>query len=151
MCSRIADVSTADVKLTGSQRIAKESTYNCVAVAEDNSSDAIARRGSVAEHSGGGHNRHTRHINLSVAQHDRACEFAREIREGRLGKVLKNPNYRGITVPFWNSLIAVGGVDTLEAYGTPYCGKGEPNQAITVGHRSPACVFKEIEIFGGET
>jgi hypothetical protein len=34
-------------------------------------------------------------------------------------------------------------------YGTPYCGKGEPNQAIRVGHASPMCVFTNIEVFGG--
>lgn len=78
------------------------------------------------------------------------CEYAREIKDGRLGRVLKNPNYRGITVPFWNSLIAVGNADTLGTFGTPYCGKGEPNQAISVGHRSPACLFAGIEVFGGE-
>jgi predicted Zn-dependent protease len=78
------------------------------------------------------------------------CEYAREIKDGQLGRVLKNPNYRGVTVPFWNSLVAVGGTETLGSFGTPYCGKGEPNQAISVGHRSPACVFDQIEVFGGE-
>ncbi len=78
------------------------------------------------------------------------CEYAREIKEGQLGRVLKNPNYRGVTLPFWKSLIAVGGSETLETYGTPNCGKGEPNQAISVGHRSPACVFEKIAVFGGE-
>jgi hypothetical protein len=35
-------------------------------------------------------------------------------------------------------------------YGTPYyCGKGEPNQAIWVGHASPVCVFVNLEVFGG--
>jgi hypothetical protein len=34
-------------------------------------------------------------------------------------------------------------------YGTPFCGKGEPNQAIWVGHGSPVCVFANVEVFGG--
>ena len=29
-------------------------------------------------------------------------------------------------------------------------GKGEPNQAIRVGHASPACVFAGVDVFGGE-
>ena len=61
----------------------------------------------------------------------------------------KNPNYRGITLPFWHSLAAVGQSDTFRMYGTPYCGKGEPNQMIRVGHASPTCLFKNIEVFGG--
>ncbi|MGH7897274.1 MAG: hypothetical protein ACREQQ_04930, partial [Candidatus Binatia bacterium] len=33
--------------------------------------------------------------------------------------------------------------------GTPYCGKGEPNQGIRVGHASPPCSFADVEVFGG--
>lgn len=77
------------------------------------------------------------------------CEYAQLIEEGRLTRVLKNPNYRGITLPFWHSLQAVGNFDTFRMYGTPYCGKGEPNQMIRVGHASPTCLFKNIEVFGG--
>lgn len=77
------------------------------------------------------------------------CEYAQLIEEGRLTRVLKNPNYRGITLPFWHSLMAVGNAETFRMYGTPYCGKGEPNQMIRVGHASPACLFKNIEVFGG--
>jgi predicted Zn-dependent protease len=77
------------------------------------------------------------------------CEYARLIENGRLTKTLRNPNYRGITNPFWRSLIHVGDASTLGMYGTPYCGKGEPNQAIRVGHASPVCAFANIEVFGG--
>lgn len=77
------------------------------------------------------------------------CEYAREIKNGRLGKVFKNPNYRGITVPFWNSLVGLTNSDTIETYGSPYCGKGEPSQVIRVGHSSPYAQFKNIEVFGG--
>ena len=77
------------------------------------------------------------------------CEYARLIENGKLTKILKNPNYRGISNPFWNSLKMVGNQDTFEMYGTPYCGKGEPNQTIRVGHASPVCLFENVEIFGG--
>lgn len=77
------------------------------------------------------------------------CEYARLIEKGQLTKTLKNPNYRGITNPFWRSLSQVGDPATVEMYGTPYCGKGEPNQAIRVGHASPVCAFENIEVFGG--
>jgi predicted Zn-dependent protease len=77
------------------------------------------------------------------------CEYAKLIENGRLTKTLRNPNYRATTPEFWHSLVRVGSPETWEMYGTPYCGKGEPNQAIRVGHGSPVCVFKDVEVFGG--
>ena len=77
------------------------------------------------------------------------CEYGRLIENGKLTKVVKNPNYRGVSTPFWNSLKGVGNSDTFGIYGTPNCGKGEPNQVIRVGHASPACLFDKIQVFGG--
>jgi predicted Zn-dependent protease len=77
------------------------------------------------------------------------CEYGRLIENGKLTKVVKNPNYRGISIPFWNSLKGVGNSETFGIYGTPNCGKGEPNQVIRVGHASPACLFGNIQVFGG--
>lgn len=77
------------------------------------------------------------------------CEYAKKIENGKLTKTLKNPNYRGVTVPFWNSLAGLTKPDTVETYGSPYCGKGEPSQIIRVGHSSPYALFKNIEVFGG--
>ena len=78
------------------------------------------------------------------------CERARVIENGKVGHVVKNPNYRGISAEFWRSLARVGNADTLQVLGTPYCGKGEPSQVIRVGHASPACVFTDVDVFGGE-
>lgn len=77
------------------------------------------------------------------------CEYARLIQDGQLTKTLRNPNYRGVTNQFWRSLSQVGDTSTIGVYGTPYCGKGEPNQVIRVGHASPICTFNNIEVFGG--
>lgn len=77
------------------------------------------------------------------------CEYARKIENGKLTTLLKNPNYRATTPQFWGSLSQVGDGKTLETYGTPCCGKGEPNQLIRVGHASPLCAFENIEVFGG--
>lgn len=78
------------------------------------------------------------------------CERARVIERGKLGHVVKNPNYRGVSAEFWRSLARVGNADTVRVLGTPYCGKGEPSQTIRVGHASPACVFTGVDVFGGE-
>ena len=77
------------------------------------------------------------------------CEYAKLIENGKITATVRNPNYRGVTVPFWKSLKKVGDASTRGVYGTPNCGKGEPNQMIRVGHASPACVFENIEVFGG--
>lgn len=77
------------------------------------------------------------------------CEYGKLIENGKVTKILKNPNYRGVTVPFWNSLAGLTNPATIESYGSPYCGKGEPSQIIRVGHSSPYALFKNIEVFGG--
>ncbi|MBE9217203.1 TldD/PmbA family protein [Plectonema cf. radiosum LEGE 06105] len=77
------------------------------------------------------------------------CEYGKLIEDGKLTKTLRNPNYRATTPEFWHSLIKVGNKSTWKMYGTAYCGKGEPNQAISVGHGSPVCLFTNVEVFGG--
>ena len=77
------------------------------------------------------------------------CEYGRLIENGVLGKLVRNPNYRGVTVDFWNRLAGVGREDAT--FGTPNCGKGEPSQVIRVGHSSPPCLFRDVEVFGGQS
>lgn len=77
------------------------------------------------------------------------CEYAELIEDGVKTKLVKNPNYRGITAPFWNQLKMVGDKSTFQVGGLNNCGKGEPNQLIYVGHASPVCLFSKIEVFGG--
>jgi predicted Zn-dependent protease len=78
------------------------------------------------------------------------CEWGQLIENGELTGVVKNPNYRGISASFWRNLSAVGDGSTFQVLGTPNCGKGEPNQVIRVGHASPACVFSQVDVFGGD-
>jgi len=77
------------------------------------------------------------------------CQWGRLIENGKLTKLVKNPNYRGISATFWQSLSAVGNADTLEVLGTSNCGKGEPNQMMFVAHAGPPCVFTDVDVFGG--
>ena len=76
------------------------------------------------------------------------CELGRLIQDGELQGLVRNPNYRGISARFWRNLAAVGDAATAEVQGVYNCGKGEPNQSIEVGHASPACVFRDVEVFG---
>lgn len=77
------------------------------------------------------------------------CEYGTLIENGKLTKTVRDPNYRGISSTFWRNLSAVGDASTFAAYGTPNCGKGEPNQVMFVGHASPVCAFSDVEVFGG--
>ena len=77
------------------------------------------------------------------------CEWAQLIENGTLTTVVKKPNYRGVSATFWRNLKMVGHADTVEVLGTPYCGKGEPNQSIRVGHSTPMCLFTDVDVFGG--
>jgi predicted Zn-dependent protease len=78
------------------------------------------------------------------------CEWGQLIEDGKLTKVVKKPNYRGISATFWRNLKMVGNESTYDVLGTPYCGKGEPNQVVRVGHASPTCLFADVDVFGGE-
>ena len=78
------------------------------------------------------------------------CERGRRIVDGELREVVRRPGYRGTTRDFWHRLAAVGDRSTFRVLGTPYCGKGEPNQAIRAGHAAPVCLFRGIDVFGGE-
>ena len=78
------------------------------------------------------------------------CEWGQLIENGKLTRVVKNPNYRGISATFWRNLKMAGDAASFEIHGTQFCGKGEPNQAIHVGHGAPPCVFSDVDVFGGE-
>jgi predicted Zn-dependent protease len=77
------------------------------------------------------------------------CEYGRLIEDGELKRLVKNPNYRGVSATFWRSLAHVGDESTQQVMGVRNCGKGEPNQVIQAGHASPACAFKDIDVFSG--
>jgi len=79
------------------------------------------------------------------------CELGKVIENGKITGLVKNPNYRGISAEFWRNLSQVGDRSTFDVMGVATCGKGEPNQAIQVGHASPVCMFGDVTVFGGST
>jgi predicted Zn-dependent protease len=78
------------------------------------------------------------------------CEYGQLIEDGEIVGTVRNPGYRAISRTFWRSLRGVGDADTFKVMGTPNCGKGELNQMVGTGHASPACLFGDVEVFGGE-
>ena len=65
------------------------------------------------------------------------CEIAWEVKHGRRTRVLRNPLYTGITPEFWGSCDAIGGPESFRMWGLVNCGKGDPMQAMAVGHGCP--------------
>ena len=74
------------------------------------------------------------------------CELGREIVDGELGRLLKNPTYTGITPRFWGSLDMLAGGDEWHAWGTPNCGKGQPMQVGHTGHPAAPARFRGVRI-----
>jgi TldD protein len=74
------------------------------------------------------------------------CEIAWEIKNGKLGRMLKDPRYTGITPIFWGSCDAIAGPDEWAIRGTPNCGKGQPGQTMRVGHGTAPARFRNVSI-----
>jgi TldD protein len=77
------------------------------------------------------------------------CEAAWEVRRGRLGRLLRNPTYTGITPRFWGSLDRVAGPAEWVAWGVPNCGKGQPLQTARTGHPASPARFRQVRVFPG--
>lgn len=76
-----------------------------------------------------------------------ACEIAYEIKGGRkTGRVFKNPIYSGITTQFWKSCDGVANEKYWFMNGTPFCGKGQPDQTARVGHGSSPARFRKVKV-----
>jgi TldD protein len=74
------------------------------------------------------------------------CEIGWEIKRGKRGRMLKNPSYSGITTEFWNSMDAICSRDQWTLWGTPNCGKGQPQQVMGTGHGASPARFRGIKV-----
>src|SRR5271157_5320485 len=75
-----------------------------------------------------------------------SCEMGWEIKHGKRIRMLKNPSYSGITTEFWNSLDAICSREEWTLWGTPNCGKGQPQQVMGTGHGAAPSRFREIKV-----
>jgi TldD protein len=71
-------------------------------------------------------------------------EIGWEIKNGKLGAMLKNATYTGITPRFWGACDAV--CKDWTVWGTPNCGKGQPSQSMHVGHGASAIRVRGVQI-----
>jgi TldD protein len=74
------------------------------------------------------------------------CEIGREIKNGKLGEMIKNPSYSGNTVEFWNSCDAIANEKYWQIWGTPNCGKGQPGQNMPTSQGCSPARFRNVKI-----
>jgi TldD protein len=73
-------------------------------------------------------------------------QMAWEIRNGKLGQLLRDATYTGVTPAFWGSLDAVAGRDSWVLYGLTNCGKGQPGQHAHVSHGAAPARFRDVQV-----
>ncbi len=71
-------------------------------------------------------------------------EVGYEVKDGVLGRLLRNPTYTGIGPVFWSSMDMLSS-ETV-AWGTPNCGKGQPGQVGHTGHPAAPARFRNVRV-----
>ncbi len=74
------------------------------------------------------------------------CEVGWEVRNGKLGRMIKNPTYTGIGPQFWASLDMLAAEPEMVHWGTPNCGKGQPMQVGHTGHSASPGRFQNVRV-----
>jgi TldD protein len=69
-----------------------------------------------------------------------------EVKNGKVGDMVKNIAYQSKTTDFWGSLDAVCSQECWENWGVFGCGKGEPGQSARMGHGSAPSRFRQVNI-----
>jgi TldD protein len=73
-------------------------------------------------------------------------QIAWEIKNGKLGRMLRDATYTGQTPVFWASLDAVGGREEWVLRGLTNCGKGQPGQHAHVSHGTSPARFRNVQV-----
>ena len=69
-----------------------------------------------------------------------------EIKNGKVGDMLRDVAYQSRTTDFWGACDGLGGQATYELNGADNDGKGEPTQANAVSHGCPVARFRGINV-----
>jgi TldD protein len=67
-----------------------------------------------------------------------------EIKNGKRGRIFKQPTYTGVSPHFWGSMDRVGGPEEFVVWGTANCGKGEPEQIGRTTHACSVARFRKV-------
>jgi TldD protein len=74
------------------------------------------------------------------------CEIGWEIKNGRRGRMVRNPTYTGISPTFWAGMDMIGNASEWTFWGTPNCGKGQPVQVGHTGHPAVPARFRGVRV-----
>ncbi len=87
---------------------------------------------------------------LSIDETRRAFRFGSEIgweiKDGRVGRMLRNCTFSGRTLEFWAGCDAIADRASWRVYGIPSCNKGEPLQVAHIGHGTAPARFRGARI-----
>jgi TldD protein len=75
-----------------------------------------------------------------------STEIGWEIKGGKKGRMLKNPNYQEISTGFWNSCDAVCNESHWFQWGIINCGKGQPGQVARMSHGAAPARFRQVNV-----
>jgi TldD protein len=73
-----------------------------------------------------------------------------EIKNGKLGELVRDAAYQGRTTSFWSALDGLGDASTYHLGGTFGCGKGEPIQSAPVSHGAVPARFRKVMVLNTE-
>ena len=81
-----------------------------------------------------------------------STEYAYEIKDGAVTRLLKNPAYTDMTTHFWPACDAIAGKGRGEwqLWGMPSCAKGEPVQIAHVAHGAAPARFRDVRVGVGK-
>jgi len=81
-----------------------------------------------------------------------STEYAYEVKDGAITRLLKNPAYTDMTTHFWPACDAVAGKGPGEwqLWGMPSCAKGEPMQIAHVAHGAAPARFRDVRVGVGK-
>ncbi len=87
---------------------------------------------------------------LSIDETRRAFRFGSEIgweiRDGKVGRMLRNCTFSGRTLEFWAGCDAIADRASWRVYGIPSCNKGEPLQVAHIGHGTAPARFRGARV-----
>jgi TldD protein len=69
-----------------------------------------------------------------------------EIKNGKVGDMLRDVAYQSRTPDFWHACDGLGGQGTYELNGAANDGKGEPQQVNAVSHGCPVARFRQVNV-----
>ncbi len=78
---------------------------------------------------------------------DFSLSAAREIVDGKPGRLLKHPGYTGDNSKFWHSCAGVADERHWDVVNFPNCGKGLPGQVMSTGHGSSPALFTGVRVY----